>query len=139
MRPLGFLFFLLFLACARPVKIEDTRHLNGYWKINKVTFPDNSTRDYELSSTLDYIEIEEGKGFRKKVQPSLDGTFDTSDDAIPFQVIDRHEDIYLVYSNSSGSWQELLLHVAQDAFAVRNEEGIIYEYARYKPITLQDE
>ena len=139
MRQLTWLFVLLFCACGRNVFIEDAKHLNGYWQIGKVTLPDKTSKTYELSSAVDYIEIENGKGFRKKVQPSIDGTFNTSDDAIPFQVIDRDENVYLVYSNGTDSWEERLLSAGPDAFTVRNQEGITYEYNRYKPISLQDE
>ena len=139
MRELTWLFVLLFCACGRNVFIEDAKHLNGYWQIGKVTLPDKTSKTYELSSAVDYIEIENSKGFRKKVQPSIDGTFNTSDDAIPFQVIDRDENVYLVYSNGTDSWEEHLLSAGPDAFTVRNQEGITYEYNRYKPISLQDE
>lgn len=139
MRQLIWFSFLLLFACARTASVEDATHLNGYWQISKVTFPDNTSKTYTLSSTVDYFEIEGDKGFRKKVQPSLNGSFDTSDDAIPFQVIARDENVYLVYSNGNDSWEELLLAASPDAFTVRNEEGIAYTYTRYEPITLEDE
>lgn len=136
----GTCIILLFLfACAQPVRMEDVHYLNGYWQIEKVVFPDKSAKTYGLSSTLDFIKLEDGKGFRKKVQPALDGTFDTSDDAIAFEVILRNDDVYLIYANALESWEEVLLHIDSDRFSVKNEAGIIYEYRRYATVTVDDE
>lgn len=133
------ILILLLSACAQTIQVEELHHLNGYWQIEQVTFPDKSAKTYELSSTLDFIQLEEGKGFRKKVQPALDGTFDTSDDAITFEVVPRNDDVYLIYSNAVESWEELLLSVDSVRFSVRNEAGIIYEYRRYEPVMMEDE
>lgn len=133
------ILILVLTACAQTVQMEELHHLNGYWQIEKVTFPDKTAKTYELSSTLDFIKLEEGKGFRKKVQPVLDGTFDTSDDAISLEVMPRNDDVYLIYSNASEVWEELLLQVDSLSFTVRNEAGIVYKYRRYEPVMVDDE
>ena len=128
------IFLLLMMACTESVKMEDVQHLNGYWQIDTVTFPDNSKKTYELSASLDFIQLENGKGYRKKVQPALDGTFDTSDDAISFEVMLRDDGIFLLYSNTSDSWEELIIQVDINSFSVRNEAGIEYLYKRFEPL-----
>jgi len=139
MKNLSYILCLLLLACAESIALEDVQHLNGYWQIDKVVFPDSSSKTYELSATLDFIQLQERKGYRKKVQPALDGTFDTSDDAISFEVMQRDDNIFLLYSNATDSWEEVLLKLDPNTFSVRNQAGIIYEYKRYRPLTSDNE
>lgn len=133
------ILFLFLIACAETITLEDVENLNGYWQIRTVTFPDNSQKTYEMSATLDFFQLESNKGYRKKVQPAADGTFDTSDDAISFEVVQREEGVFFVYSNTLDSWEEQLLHIDTNAFAVRNKAGIEYEYKRYQPLMPENE
>jgi len=104
-----------------------------------VTFPDNSKKTYEISATVDFFQLEGSKGYRKKVQPSMDGTFDTSDDAISFEVRQADRGILLLYSNTTDSWEEQLLEIDANTFTVRNEAGIEYAYKRYETLTSANE
>ena len=128
----GILLFFL-IACFESIDVADLPKLNGYWQIDKVVFPDGAIKAYEMSTTVDFIQMEGTSGFRKKVQPGLDGTFDTSDDAISFEIMRLDSKLFLLYSNASESWEEQLLDIEDDAFSVRNEAGIVYHYKRYKP------
>jgi hypothetical protein len=134
MKYLTGILFIVLVACTEAIKLEDVQLLNGYWQIDTVTFPDDSKKTYELSASLDFIQLDNGKGYRKKVQPALDGTFDTSDDAISFEILLRDDGIFLLYSNTSDKWEELLLQVDLNSFTVRNEAGIEYLYKRFEPL-----
>lgn len=81
MRNISFFLFFIFMGCTPKIVEEDLKNLNGYWEIEKVTFPNGETKDYSVSTTIDYIELKDGGGFRKKVQPRFNGTFETSNDA----------------------------------------------------------
>ena len=133
------ILFLFLIACFESIDVEDLPKLNGYWQIEKVIFPDKSSKTYEVSTTLDFIQFEETNGYRKKVQPALDGTFDTSDDAVSFDVMRLDRGIFLLYSNAAESWEEELLHIDDNSFSVKNEAGIVYHYKRYEPTKLGDE
>ena len=88
MKPLATVFVILLLfGCSSKVDQASLPLLNGYWEIEKVVFPDGSTKSYEVNASIDFIEIDGQKGFRKKMQPQFDGTFTTSDDAEQFTVI----------------------------------------------------
>ena len=65
----GFLFILT--ACQNKVTHEDLPFLNGYWEIEKVNMPDGQTKEYTINTTVDYIEMKDLSGFRKKVYPKL--------------------------------------------------------------------
>ena len=87
MRRIAYLVvFSIFFGCTQKVSKEDIKHLNGYWEIVQVTFPNGQTKDFAINPTVDYIELKGMKGFRKKVQPKFDGSYNTSNDAEVFTI-----------------------------------------------------
>jgi len=86
---LYFSLIFIFLGCSNSVSKEDLQNLNGYWEIEKVVFPNGETKDFKVSTTIDYIETEMSKGFRKKMQPKFDGTYTTSNDAELFTILQK--------------------------------------------------
>ena len=131
----GMVFLLI--GCSNSVGKEDLRLLNGYWEITQVAFSDGSKKDYGLNTTVDYIELNDNKGFRKKVQPNLNGTFVTSDDAEFFTIIDTEIGLEFSYKNEMSEWNEQIIQVSKNRFTIENENGIRYTYQRYQPINVQ--
>lgn len=136
MRPIIFCFVLLLVSCGAPVNPDKLELLNGYWEIEEVRTQDGQTRTYPASSTIDYIELRGEAGFRKKVQPRLDGGFSTSDDAIRFRILQRGDAIYLVYNTEEENWEEELTALEEDTFSLRSAGGLTYQYKRFEPIEL---
>ena len=131
----GILFLLI--GCSNRVNKEDLRLLNGYWEITQVTFSDGSQKEYGVNTTVDYIELNDEKGFRKKVQPNLNGTFVTSDDAEFFSIIASERGLEFLYKNEMSEWKEQIIQVSKDRFTIENENGVRYTYQRYQPINVQ--
>lgn len=126
------------MGCAPEVTKEIMPRLNGYWEIKKVVFPDGQIKEYGVSTTIDYIQIEGLKGFRKKVQPKFNGTFDTSNDAEFFTIQEREGAFVLFYKTQWSEWTEKLVLLDADDFSVVNEDGIRYVYKRFSPIKLEE-
>lgn len=131
---IGCLF--IFFGCSIGVSMEDLPKLNGYWEIEQVVFPDGTTKEYKVSTTVDYIQLEDLKGFRKKVSPKLNGTYETSDDAETFTISEKDGDISMYYKTELSDWMENLVALGADTFSVVNEEGLRYNYKRFKPINI---
>lgn len=129
---LGLVFLLV--GCANKVSKEAIPHLNGYWEIKKVVLPDGTSKEYSISTTVDYIQLEDLQGFRKKVQPKFDGTYDTSNDAEFFTIVEVGENLHILYKNELSEWSETLVELDKNSFSVVNEEGIRYFYQRFNPI-----
>ncbi len=132
-----FLISLLFISCKQEVSWDDIHHLNGYWEIDKVSFPDGTEKSYAINTTIDYIEVAGKEGFRKKVQPTLKGTFDTSDDAESFTLLERNGGISMHYKNELSEWEEKISSLEQDRFSTTNQEQVTYHYKRFTPINLE--
>ena len=128
---------LLFMACGDKITSSELQHLNGYWEIQKVVFPQGDTKEYNLNTTIDFITLEHNTGFRKKVQPKLDGTYITSDDAVSFRIINVDGDFKLHYSNDLNQWEERIIEISKERLTVVSEENIRYYYKRYQPIVVE--
>lgn len=128
---------ILFLGCSPSIEKEDLQHLNGYWEIEKVEFPNGQTKEYAISMTIDYIKLDGMSGFRKKVQPQLNGSYRTSDDAEHFDIIQKNEVFKMVYGLETKQREEKVILIDENSFAVRNQDDKIYIYKRYKPLNLE--
>lgn len=136
MRLFIFCFVLLFTACGPSIDPAMLDNLNGYWEIEEVHTADGQTRTYPASQTIDYFNLDGKSGYRKKVQPRLDGTFATSDDAIPFRLHQRNDHFYLQYQSGDERWEEELSELETNRFSLRQAGGMTYHYKRYEPLQL---
>jgi len=127
----------MLLGCTENVTEKNLPKLNGYWEIAKVVFPDGNTKDYSVNPLVDYVQLEGYQGFRKKVKPKFDGTYDTSNDAEPFRIVETKGRFYMVYENTLDKWSEELLNLDDHSFSVVNEDGIRYDYRKFEPISVQ--
>ena len=79
------------MSCSHNISKEKLDLLNGYWEIQEVEFPNGEKKEYQMSAVVDYIQLDNLQGYRKKVVPKFDGSFETSDDAEAFKIIERNE------------------------------------------------
>ncbi|MFS4492325.1 hypothetical protein [Maribacter sp. 2308TA10-17] len=129
---------IIFFGCTTNVSSEDLKNLNGYWEIEQVTFPNGETKEFTINPTVDYIELEGLKGFRKKVQPKFDGSFTTSNDAEPFTIKSNNGVFEFHYKNKMSEWKEEIKSISTDNFSVTNQDTLTYSYKRFQPINVTE-
>lgn len=110
--------------------------LNGYWEIKEVTFPDGNKKEYGMNPTIDFIHLEDQKGYRKKMKPKFDGNYQTTNAVENFVLVQNTEHFLFSYENSLNRWEETLETLDSLSFSVRNEEGVLYTYSRFTPISI---
>lgn len=136
-RILYFLLILMLWACNdSSVNENDLHYLNGYWEISEVEFPDGSIKEYGMNPSIDFIQLKDDKGYRKKMKPKFDGTYDTSKDVEGFTISNANETIILRYSTELSEWEEKLMQLDSVSFSVTNQEGVTYKYKRFEPIKI---
>lgn len=138
MKQLIYLFVLvgLWSCTTAPITEADLPYLNGYWEIAEVEFPEGITQQYPINPSVDFIYLEMGKGFRKKMQPRVNGTYSASQEVISFTIKPVAHTFILQYKNDFSSWEETLIQLDSTTFSVRNNEDVLYSYKRFNPITL---
>jgi len=136
MKYIGLLGLFLIVSCTTSIDKEQLHLLNGYWEIKEVLFLDGTKKEYNINSTVDYIMLDSLKGFRKKVNPKFNGTYETSDDAEPLFIRIENDSIFMEYKTDLTSWEEVLISLNQSNFSVKNDQGIIYHYQRFEPINI---
>lgn len=123
---------LLLVACHSAPDQEDIKNLNGYWEIAAVKKKGAKDREYKFNETVDFIQLEDGKGFRQKVKPTLDGEYKTSNDREELTVKKEGDSVFMFYKTKMDEWKEALLEADKNSFTVENEQGIKYKYKRFK-------
>lgn len=136
-RILPFFLILMLLSCKETTVSEsDLHYLNGYWEIDEVVFPDGSVKEYGMNPNIDFIQLKENEGYRKKMQPKFDGSYATSNDTENFSIAEVSNGFAMHYQNNLSDWKETLLELDSTSFAVINQEGVTYFYKRFEPIKI---
>ena len=133
-----FIAALALTGCSQNISQDDLQFLNGYWEIKEVKFPDGTKKEYNINTTVDYIELKGMKGIRKKVQPMFDGTYFTSEDSENFTLIKKGEGFEMYYKNKLSDWTEKLTTLSEDSFTVSNMDNISYTYQRFQNINVKE-
>ena len=113
--------------------------MNGYWEINSVMIEGKEIKNYPFNGTIDYFILDEkNKGFRKKVKPKIDGSFEINMHEIKFQIEMKKNDIYLVYGKGK-NFVESVVKLDSTKMILKNMDGFVYEYKRFFPNNFLDE
>ena len=135
MKPLTLVFLCLVLSCSQQPE-DQLQHLNGYWEIVSVRTDNKETKAYTYNTTVDYIYIKDGKGFRKKLQPGVNNSYKTSNDTEALEMKVENDSLNLYYSTPLMNWKETVLKANETELEVMNKDQVVYVYKRYVPISL---
>lgn len=129
------LLFLTAVACSDSKGTAAL--LNGYWEIKTVKMPDGKAKDFPPSPTVDYFELKDNKGFRKKVMPQVDGTYRASDSSEEVAVAEKDGKTWLNYTALNSKYQEELVSISDDELVTKNTFGMEFHYIRPENFTVK--
>lgn len=124
--------FLFFISCGKQDPNEQIQYLDGYWEIEKAILANGTEKQFTISTTIDFIDVSEDHGIRKKVSPKLDGTFTTSNDAETFTIKIEDDSLRLYYKTPFDTWKETVLKAKDSSLVVLNPDGNTYFYKKFK-------
>ncbi|MGB0950193.1 MAG: lipocalin family protein [Marinirhabdus sp.] len=127
---------LIVIGCAKTDPREQQRKLAGYWEIKTVQLPDRAQKEYNISTTIDYIEVTENRGTRKKVRPNIEGTFHGTPLVENFDIKIEADSLILYYETPFYSWKETVIKAEDSLLVIKNKDGKIYRYKKFRPVTL---
>lgn len=133
------LLAVVFLSCNNHDPEQQKKFVEGYWEIKKVELPGDSVLNYKINENIDYFEIEDSTGFRKKLRPQFDGSYQTTDDAEEVTLRIEDDSLRLYYKTAFDEWKETLLEADEDEMSILNREGIIYHYKKYTPLFSEED
>lgn len=131
--PIIILFAITLLSCSKDPS-ENLQYLDGYWEIKKVERNGETIVEYRFNENVDFFEINDMKGIRKKVKPQLDGTYLVTDDSENIEVKIEDDRLYIYYTTAFDTWREKVNTLTENNLELENEDGIIYHYQRYTPL-----
>jgi hypothetical protein len=121
------------LSCKQKITDADISNLNGYWEIEKVTFPDGNKKEYQVNEFIDFISLKNLNGTRQKVAPQLDGTFLKGALQDKIRVVDSSDSYFLKTKSNFTKWEEKIISVSEDELVLENEAKITYYYKKFVP------
>lgn len=128
---LSLLTLILLWSCtSSEVELEQ---LNGYWEIDHVMFKNATKKKYAMNLTVDYFYYSQGKGYVKKVQPQLDGSFKTSKDRQNFTIDSTENVIYLNFENGI---REQICRLNKEQLTIQTLDSTSFHYKAYKPLSI---
>lgn len=131
------LFLVMFLNSCQDEKHKiDIKDLNGYWEIVQAQNPYGKSVIYSINPTVDYFEIEDSLGFRKKMKPDLNGNYTTSKALEKFELYVENDSLKLDYKTPYDSWTEVILELNDSLMLVINQKDFLYTYKKFEPINI---
>jgi len=138
MKRLFVLVLLILSACGNEDQHSgqiDIQQLNGYWEIVQAQNPYGKSVIYSINSTVDYIELKDSLGFRKKLSQTIGGKMKTSQDLEKFKVIVENDTVKLAYNTLYSNWKEAVLRLNDSLLLIKNDKDFLYTYKRFEPVS----
>ena len=118
-------------SCQKNTK-ELKENLSGYWEIQKVTTLEGETKEFKISTVIDYITVEGNSGKRTKVSPQLDGSFKNNGATESFTIDGSSGELVLRYQNPESIWVEKVKDATKEKLRIVNKQGKEYIYKRFE-------
>ena len=129
MKRLIILFFLT-LSCNNQINLD---FINGYWEIVSVSKNNEFIKEYPFSNAVDFFIIDSlNNGFRKKIKPKINGSFEITLHEIPISIKNNNNSYKIMYISAGNQYIETINKLDQNKLIIKNSEGIIFSYKRFK-------
>ncbi len=131
-------FVIFFISCNKNNNIADNyikniKYINGYWEISKVIKNGQVIKNYDFNGTVDFYFLDDkNQGYRKKVKPIINGSFDISMHQMVLKIKEDKKNLYLVYGENE-EYSETLIKLDSMILITKNNDGRIFEYKRFYP------
>ena len=130
------LFFGL-TSCNQSITDNDVAKINGYWEIEKVILANGTKKDYAVNETIDYFQIKNNVGFRKKVTPQLDGTYLVNNQLEKITICKKENAYFINYTTKYTRFKEQIIEVQDSILVLKNDQNIEYHYKKPIPFSVK--
>jgi hypothetical protein len=131
-------FLVIILSSCGQSPEDYVQHLEGYWEIQQVKKDNQIIKEYKISTTVDYFEVNEDRtGFRKKVAPNLEGKFIVTQHESPFELKIEDNRLHIYYTVNNVEFKETIVKASEEELIITNQEQVLYIYKPYQKITIE--
>ncbi|WP_241507249.1 lipocalin-like domain-containing protein [Aquimarina sediminis] len=135
-KTLFFLILISIISCTKTDPKNYIEYLDGYWEIKRVVMLDGSEKEYKFNMIIDFLEINDSTGIRKKVKPKFDGNYTITNNSEAFTLKIENDSLRLYYKTPLTAWKETIISAKENQLVIKNETGNVYFYQRYQKIKL---
>ena len=129
MKRLIILFFFI-ISCDKQINLD---LINGYWEIVSVSKNNEFVKEYPFSNAVDFFIIDSlNKGYRKKIKPKINGSFEITLHEIPISIKNNNNFYEIKYYSTGNQYVETISKLDQNRLVIKNSEGIIFSYKRFE-------
>ena len=129
MKRLIILFFFT-ISCNKQINLD---LINGYWEIVSVSKNNEFIKEYPFSNAVDFFIIDSlNNGYRKKIKPKINGSFEITLHEIPISIKNSNNFYEIKYYSTGNQYTETISKLDQNRLVIKNSEGIIFSYKRFK-------
>lgn len=126
--------FVLLMSCKSDVSTF-IPFIEGYWEIVSVTRDQKKVKNYKMSGSIDYFKVNSDlSGYRKKVTPRFDGTFEMSQHRSEFILSIEDSNLWIIYANNEVVYREQIRRANNSSLILSNADGFVYTYKPYEPL-----
>ena len=129
------LYFVV--SCNQKITKNDISKINGYWEIEKVLLPNGDKKVYKVNESIDFFEIKNNKGFRKKVFPQFNGKYLVNDVKENITITDSSGIFFINYSTDYSKWKEQIVTLKDSTLVLKNDAKATYHFKKYKSFSLK--
>ena len=129
--------FILLCSCKTDVSTY-IPFIEGYWEIVSVSKDQKKVKEFKMSGSIDYFKVNSDvSGYRKKVTPRFDGTFEMSQHESKFTISIRDNRLWIDYTNNEVTYSEEIIRANSTHLIISNSDGFIYTYKPYEPLIFE--
>ena len=127
---------LLFFTGCSSTNAPDLAQLPGYWEIEAVHAYGEVFAPKGAAPAVDFYHLKaDSIGYKKKMAPTFNALYQSSEDQIAFSVLKEGQRFYLHFDSALIPWKEEILSInAEQMVLFHNDKE--YHYKRHQKITL---
>tara|TARA_B100000575_G_scaffold173133_1_gene138680 strand:+ start:325 stop:732 length:408 start_codon:yes stop_codon:yes gene_type:complete len=121
---------ILCFSCKNTITSSELDLLNGYWSIDYITHKNETFYPKGATKLLDFYEVNDREGIRKKIQPQLNNKFLVTKDLNNFKIKFFKKNYYLSFQTIWDQWEEKVIKLNQNKLVLEHQEKR-YHYKRF--------
>ena len=119
------------MGCNNKITSSELDLLNGYWSIEYITHKNETFYPKGVAKLLDFYEVNDREGIRKKTQPQLNNKFLVTKDLNKFNIKFINKNYYLSFQTVWDQWEEKIIKLNQNKLVLEHQEKR-YHYKRFE-------